>query len=124
VNIDLVGILFVVWGALTIVIGASMLALGLGAASLALGRQETVAAGITAAVFTTLALMAILWGAAHIAVGIPIRKRRPWSRLAALMLGAIDLVLLPYGTALGCYALVSLLRESGKRAFVEPSLPQ
>ena len=115
---DLVGILFVVWGALTVVIGASMLALGLGAAMLTIGREDTFAARLTGAVFITLALMAILWGLAHILVGIPVRRRRPWSRMAALMLGTMDLVLLPYGTALGCFALITLLREKGKRAFL------
>ena len=51
-----------------------------------------------------LAVLAIVWGVAHIAVGLPLRRHRHWSRLAALMLGSVDLLLLPYGTALGCYA--------------------
>jgi hypothetical protein len=33
------------------------------------------------------------------------------------MAGAIDLALLPYGTALGCYALWVLLHEDGKKLF-------
>ncbi len=121
-HVDLVGILFVVWGALTAVIGASMLALSIGAFALiaSAGRAGSggqFAAGLTAAVFTTLAVMAIIWGAAHIAVGLPLRRRAHWSRLAALMLGSVDLLLLPYGTALGCYALVTLLRGDAKRLF-------
>ena len=38
--------------------------------------------------------------------------------MAALALGAVDLVLLPYGTALGCYALWVLLNEDGKKLFI------
>jgi hypothetical protein len=34
--------------------------------------------------------------------------------MAALMLGSIDLLLLPYGTALGLYGLWVLLHEDGK----------
>ena len=30
------------------------------------------------------------------------------------MLGSVDLLLLPYGTALGCYTLWALLNEDGK----------
>jgi hypothetical protein len=121
-HIELVGILFVVWGALTAVIGTSMLALGVGAFALMAsaaraGSGGQFAAGFTAAVFTTLAVIAILWGIAHIAVGLPLRRHVRWSRLAALMLGSVDLILLPYGTALGCYALVTLLREDAKRRF-------
>ena len=40
--------------------------------------------------------------------------------MAALMLGSVDLLLLPYGTALGVYALWILLREDIKRLFEEP----
>ena len=127
-HVDLVGILFVIWGALTAVIGASMLALGVGAFALMAsaarnGGGGQFAAGLTATVFTTLAVMAILWGAAHIAIGLPLRRRVHWSRLAALMLGSVDLLLLPYGTALGCYALATLLRESAKRLFEDQRLP-
>jgi hypothetical protein len=36
------------------------------------------------------------------------------------MLGSVDLLLLPYGTALGAYALWVLLNERGKALFAEP----
>jgi hypothetical protein len=64
-------------------------------------------------------VIAILWGAAHVVVGVPLRRRRPWSRIMALMLGSIDLLLLPYGTALGLYGLWVLLSEDGKSLFTE-----
>ena len=118
-HVDFLGILFIVWGLLTVVVGVSTLALGVGAATLissASGGGQ-VAAGITAAVFTALALMAILWGAAHVIVGVPLRRCTPWSRLIALMLGSVDLLLLPYGTAVGGYALYVLLNEKGKALF-------
>lgn len=120
-HVDFVGILFIVWGILTALVGLSTLALGIGAvaiiasASRAGGAQ--VAAGLTTAAFITLAIIAMIWGTAHIAVGLPLRRRRPWARLLALMLGAVDLLLLPYGTALGCYALWVLLNEDGKKLF-------
>jgi hypothetical protein len=112
-------VLFVVWGVLTTIIGMSTLALGVGATALlaASTRPASFAASFTAAAFTTLAVIAIFWGAAHIAVGIPLRRRRHWSRLGALMLGSVDMLLLPYGTALGCFALWVLLREDGKKLF-------
>jgi hypothetical protein len=37
--------------------------------------------------------------------------------MAALVLGSIDLVLLPYGTAVGVYSLWTLLREDAKQLF-------
>ena len=121
-HVDLVGVLFVLWGLLTTLVGLSTLALGIGAMALIASAPMPsgggqFAAGVTAAAFTALALVAILWGTAHVVVGVPLRRRRHWSRLAALVLGSVDLVLLPYGTALGCYSLWVLLSEGGKKVF-------
>jgi hypothetical protein len=121
-HVDFLGLLFIVWGLLTVVIGLSTLALGVGAVALITSANRTgggeVAAGITAAAFTTLALIAMVWGTAHVVVGLPLRRHTPWSRLIALMLGSVDLLLLPYGTALGVYALYVLLNEKGKALFM------
>ena len=122
-HVSFVGVLFIIWGLLTALIGVSTLALGIGAAALvgSAGRSGggQVAAGITAAAFTTLAAIAIVWGAAHVIVGVPLRQRKAWARIVALMLGSVDLLLLPYGTALGVYTLWVLLSESGKSLFAE-----
>ena len=121
-QVDFLGALFVVWGLLTVVVGLSTLALGVGAVALIASANRSggsqVAAGITAAAFTALAFIAMLWGAAHVVVGLPLRRYAPWSRLIALMLGSVDLLLLPYGTALGVYALYVLLNEKGKTLFM------
>ena len=122
-HVALVGALFIIWGLLTALVGVSTLALGIGAvaliASAGRGGGSQVAAGITAVAFTTLAIIAIVWGAAHVIVGVPLRQRKPWARVIALMLGSVDLLLLPYGTALGIYTLWALLSEGGKSLFAE-----
>jgi hypothetical protein len=125
VQVDFLGVLFVVWGLLTTLIGVSTLALGVGAVALMTsadrsgpgGPGSSVAVSVTVAIFTLLALIAIVWGVAHVVVGVPLRRRRPWARIMALMLGSVDLLLLPYGTALGIYALWVLLNENGKILF-------
>lgn len=110
-----------VWGGLTVLIGGSTLALGMAAASLISAAAEAgrgqFAASVTAAMFTIFAIIAIVWGAAHIVLGLLVRRRRHWSRHGAIMLASVDLLLLPYGTALGVYALWVLLREESKRLF-------
>jgi len=120
-HVDLVGVLFMVWGALTILIGASTLALGMAAASLISAAADAgrgqFAASLTAATFTVFALLAMLWGGVHVMVGVQIRRRRHWARNGAILLSSVDLLLLPYGTALGVYALWILLREEAKRLF-------
>jgi hypothetical protein len=123
-HVEFVAVLMIVWGALTTIVGLSTLALGVAAAALFASangeRGGQFAAGLTAATFTALAMIAILWGLMHVAVGVPLRRRRHWSRLGALMLGSVDLALLPYGTALGAYTLWTLLSEDGKRLFTAP----
>ncbi len=127
-HVDFLGALFIIWGMLTTLVGVSTLALGVAAAAMIASRGGggQFAAGVTAAAFTTLALIAIVWGVVHVAVGVPLRRRHPWARLVALMLGSVDLLLLPYGTALGVYALWVLLNEKGKALFtarrVSPSV--
>ena len=127
-DLDLLGVLFIVWGLLTTLVGVSTLALGVGAVALITSANRAeggqFAAGLIAAVFTALAIIAILWGTAHVIVGVPLRRQRPWARIMALMLGSIDLLLLPYGTALGTYTLWVLLGERGKQIFtVHPASP-
>jgi len=121
-HLDFLGVLFIIWGILTLLVGLSTLALSVGAVAIITsvnhGQGGQLAAGLTAAAFTALAVIAIVWGVAHIAVGAPLRQHRQSARLIALVLGAIDLLLLPYGTALGVYTLWVLLNEKGKKLFV------
>ena len=125
-HVDYVGVLFIVWGLLTALIGLSTLALGVGAvAVIATTANPTgggqMAAGLTAGFFLAIAIIAIVWGVAHVVVGVPLRQRKAWARLTAIVLGSVDLVLLPFGTALGIYALWTLLTERGKAAFISPA---
>ena len=118
-HVEFVAILFVVWGALTAIVGVSTFALGIGAASLATSDHGSaqVAAGLTAGAFITLAVIAILWGAGHVFIGLPLRKRSPRARMLAIVAASIDLILLPFGTPLGIYTLWVLLNERGKALF-------
>jgi hypothetical protein len=122
-HVDLLGVLFGIWGALTLLIGASTLLLGVAAAALVRSAVRAggaqFAAGLTAAVFVGFAVIALAWGVMHVDVGRRRRRHCRWSRLAALMLGSADLVLLPYGTALGGYSLWILLGDDAKRLFDE-----
>jgi hypothetical protein len=121
-HVDFLGVLFVIWGCLTALVGLSTLALGASAIALLASASRVsaggqVAAGVMAALFAALAVIGIVWGAAHVAVGVPLRRLRHWTRLLALLLGSVDLLLLPYGTALGIYTLWVLLSEDAKSLF-------
>lgn len=109
-HVELVGVLYIIWGALSMLVGLAFLALGFGAAAIitSAGPGELgakLAASLTAAAFGALAGIVLLWGVVHLWNGIALRRFREWARAAGLVLGVLNLFLLPFGTALGVYAL-------------------
>jgi hypothetical protein len=117
-HVRLLALLFLGWGAFSLLVGLSTLLLALGAAALALtsgAESGELAAGLTAATFALVGLMAIGWAAVHAMEGFGLRRGVQWSRALGLALGAVNLILLPFGTALGVYALWVLLSGEARR---------
>jgi hypothetical protein len=120
---DFLGVLYLAWGVIFAVAGLAGLALTAGA--LAIARDSgpvrvgsDLAADITAITLGILAVLALLWGVLHVWLGTALRGYRPWARLLALGLALINLVLFPFGTALGAYALWVLLHDEGRTLYV------
>ena len=119
-HINLLGMLASLWGALAMVAGVSLLLLGAAAFAQVVdpvGRSLTVAAGLTAAAFAMLGTCALLWGGLHVVAGKWLRARRPAGRVLMLGLALTNLLVLPFGTALGIYAMWALLANDGRRLF-------
>jgi len=121
-HVEVLGLLYLVWGGLLLLAGAAVLALTFGAIALAeyAAANESgteLAAGLTAATFGTLAVIALVWGGIHASAGVALRRHRPWSRALAMVFGVLDLALLPFGTALGVYALWVLLHDDVRAQF-------
>lgn len=122
-HVRLLGILASLWGALTILVGVSMLLLSAGALAVLFGPEGEIvglAAGLTAAAFAAIGTFALLWGIAHVWAGGLLRRRQASGRVLMLGLAVINLLVLPFGTALGIYALWILLTNEGRRLF-EPT---
>jgi hypothetical protein len=122
-HVHLLGILETLWGALAMLVGVSMLLLAAGAlAALVdpLGTAVEFAAGLTAGVFAVIGVFSLLWGGAHAWAAALLRRRLPLGRIVSLVLALVNLLLLPFGTALGVYALWVLLTDEGRRLF-EPA---
>jgi hypothetical protein len=118
-HVNLLGVLASLWGALAILVGVSMLLLAAGAIAAALeppGGMEF-AAGLTAGVFALIGLFALLWGGAHSWAAMLLKRRRPLGRVLSLGLAVVNLLVLPFGTAFGAYALWVLLTNDGRRLF-------
>lgn len=125
-HVNLLGVLETLWGALAMLVGVAMLVLAAGAVAAALDPMAEamgVAAGLTAGVFTLIGVFALLWGGAHAWAAMLLKRRRPLGRVLSLGLAVVNLLVLPFGTAFGAYALWVLLTNDGRRLF-EPATVQ
>lgn len=120
-HVTLLALLTRLWGALSVLVGVSMLFLA-GGALAELGNPAVsslaIAAGVAAITFLLLALCALGWGAAHLWAAAMMDRKRSRGRTAMLALGICNLALLPFGTALGGYAIWVLTSPGAKRLFV------
>src|SRR6187431_409404 len=102
-HIDVLGTLHLVWGAFGVMTGLSLDILAVGTrAALAggvFGMGERAAVALLAIVGAAL----VLGGAASVLTGWAIKRRSRRGRLAALVLAVPNMVLVPFGTALGVY---------------------
>jgi hypothetical protein len=114
------GILASLWGALAMLVGVSMLLESAGALVILAGPDGDVvglAAGVTAAAFAAIGVFMLLWGAAHLVAASLLKRRQQGGRVLMLGLAVVNLLVLPFGTALGAYALWVLLTNDGRRLF-------
>lgn len=102
-------------GGLAGLTAASLLALGIGAGVLMVSPQSAgLAASVAAGTFLVLAIMLLVYAAASVSAGRGLRRRDHWSRTLALVLSLINLLIVPFGTALGIYGFWVLLRQRSR----------
>ena len=119
-HVDILAILCTLWGALAMLVGASLLLLSAGALAILFGPDGSAvgfAAGVTATAFAVMGVVALVWGGAHVGASALLRRRQPAGRVLTLGLAVVNLLVLPFGTALGAYALWTLLTDAGRRMF-------
>jgi hypothetical protein len=119
-HVNFLAVLWTLWGALTILIGVSTMLLAVGALAAVLGpggELLTTAASLIAAAFALAGGFTLLWGFAHVWAGTLVRRRVAAGRTLSLALAVVNLLVLPFGTALGGYALWILLTSDGRRLF-------
>jgi hypothetical protein len=117
-HLDLLGLLYIVSGGLAGVTALSLFFLGLGAlVSGVTAGPPDVPTRVAGAVFLSIAVASALFGLLSAATGAALRSRQRWARPAGLIIALVDLFILPFGTALGLYALWVLLRQQTRETF-------
>lgn len=123
-HLRLLGILQLTWGAIGLMLGAATLLLAIGAIAIGLMKTgDPVASGVTALTFSVFAGALLLAGAVNAWAGRALRRTQPAGRSAVLWLSIPNLFVLPFGTALGVYALWVLLHNETRAVFVPPVRP-
>ena len=118
-HVDLLGILQLVWGAIGLLLGGSMLLLAVGALAIGMTSSDVrMAAGVTAGAFAVFATALLLAGGVNAWAGAALRRGESRGRTTVLGAGALNLFVLPFGTALGIYAYWVLLHNETRGLFV------
>lgn len=110
-QVRLLGILFIIWGILSIVFGLIIFGLFLGGGLLT-GDEEA---------FAILSIIGIVVGAFCVMTGIPeiiggwgLLRRKQWARIVVLIMAVFNVINPPLGTALGVYAFWVLFNPESK----------
>jgi hypothetical protein len=120
-HIDLLGWLHAVWGAFGVLTGAALLILAAGTGwTVAEATDGADSAQAAATLLVVCGIPLAVGGVMFILVGRLLLRRRQRGRLAALVLAGPNLVLLPFGTALGIYTFWVLLNDDARREFGRP----
>lgn len=114
-HVHLLGIIFVVWGCLSLLFGLGiwMFFAGLGVFS---GEEEAFAVMLIIA--TIASGFSIVTGIAEVISGWGLLKKMSWSRVLTIIMAVINVISFPLGTALGVYAMWVLFKDESKEVLV------
>ena len=124
-HVKVLSILHIVFGALGVLIGLGGFLLFGGMAGLVHLDQDPDAAvaipvlGAIGGIFLIILLVVSVPG---IIAGIGLMSYQPWARILTIVLSILDLINIPFGTALGVYGLWVLFSTDGTRLFEQPRL--
>ncbi len=127
-HVRILGILNIVWGSLG-VMGALILVLIFGGVIGLLGfaargtpAATHIAIPILSLIGTLVICILLITSLPAIIIGIGLVRRAGWSRVFGIIISALHLLNIPFGTALGIYGLWVLLSSDGEAVFA-PSGP-
>jgi hypothetical protein len=122
-HVRVLAILYLVFAGLSVLMGVGIAAAA-GVVSSLMGMSDSsdvrfvipfIRLGGVAAAFFCFA-----WAVPGLVVGLGLLKLRPWARILGIVVSALSLIHLPFGTALGVYGLWTLFHRDTERLFATP----
>ena len=118
-HVRVLAILYLAFAGLSVLFGLGMLLLT-GAVSGIVGTSGDTGFAIPFIRLggTAAAVFCFAWAVPGFVVGAGLLKRRPWARILGIVLSALSLMHVPFGTALGVYGLWILFHRDTEQLFV------
>ena len=119
-HLKIIGILHVVLGAMGLIAAVAILTLfgGLaGVVSTSGDSDAAIAVPILGGIGGLVFILVLLFSLPGFIGGIALLKMAPWSRVYMIVISAIHLLHVPFGTALGIYGLWALTRPGTEALF-------
>jgi len=113
-HVNLIGILYIAFGIMGL-LSSIIVFIAIAGGGFLSGDEE--AMFITAIVATVLSLIIFVFSIPGIIGGYGLMKSKNWARLLVLILGALNLLNIPFGTMLGVYTIWALLQEETIKLF-------
>jgi hypothetical protein len=115
-HIDILGWLYVAFGALGFFAAFIVFAVVGGAGIL---TRDAQAAALLGGLGFFIAILVAVLSVPNLICGWGLLKRKSWSRILAIILGCLHLLSFPLGTALGIYSLWALTQPEAQRILSE-----
>jgi hypothetical protein len=117
-HVKVLAILYLVFAGLSALFGVAILLIT-GAVSGIVGTADATGFAIPFIRLggTAAALFCFVWAIPGFVVGIGLLGRQPWARILGIVISALSLMHVPFGTALGIYGLWILFHSDTERLF-------
>jgi hypothetical protein len=112
-HITILGWLYIIFGALGVLVGLLFL-VGAGIAGVAASTEDAGAGLLAGGLGAAIALFIAVLSLPSVLAGWGLLRRKSWSRVLAIVLGALSLLSIPIGTILGVYTIWALTRPESE----------
>jgi len=123
-HVKILGVLHIIFGSLCVLGGIiAMIAMGGIAAIVGASDQAAdnpAAIPVLALIGAVVGVLCLVLGIPGIVAGIGVMQFKSWGRIVMIVLSAVDLLNIPFGTALGIYGLWVMLNKETEQMFLGP----
>ena len=123
-HVKVVGVLNIVFGVLGLRLAGVLALIFGGTAAIVAANADAdaqIAIPIIGLTGSALVVFLLIWSVPGLFVGFGLLKHWPWARIGGIVVAVMALILIPFGTVFGVYALWVRFSPDPERLFTPPS---